>query len=215
MPYNNIIVLLIFCIILFLIIKNFSNVLKFLTDITDTRKKVYYKLHDSNLDPNFTKITRGIIKNSKWAKLYNLVDAVNSATSPTSPTSPTPLVNIYLKSELEMKPYHDNKQYHSDGSQIKFSITYKKDGADPVILINYGNWKNGVKQSKLSVMDYRTYVINHELGHALGMDHLTCEESTAINGVCPVMYQSTRGCNKFKCGINPSVNDYNAPKLNW
>jgi len=47
---------------------------------------------------------------------------------------------------------------------------------------------------------YRAYVVNHELGHALGYDH-----SKSVAGeICPVMYQQTRGTggNNF-CSANP------------
>lgn len=48
------------------------------------------------------------------------------------------------------------------------------------ILIHKGNWTSGNK-------DYRTYVVNHELGHLLGMSH----EKPTGRGLCPVMVQQT------------------------
>ncbi len=41
------------------------------------------------------------------------------------------------------------------------------------IYINYRNW-NGGSKSDLSTADYRIYVINHEMGHALGFEHTKC-----------------------------------------
>lgn len=40
--------------------------------------------------------------------------------------------------------------------------------------INLYRWMNGSVHSKLNLEDYRTYVINHEVGHALGLDHDGC-----------------------------------------
>jgi len=42
-----------------------------------------------------------------------------------------------------------------------------------LICINYNNWM-GNSKSSLSLNDYKTYVINHEVGHALGYNHPKC-----------------------------------------
>ena len=41
------------------------------------------------------------------------------------------------------------------------------------IYINYNNWM-GNSKSSLPIERYRHYVINHEMGHALGYDHVKC-----------------------------------------
>ena len=53
---------------------------------------------------------------------------------------------------------------------------------------------------KLSRTDqYHCYVVQHEMGHALGYDH-----SKAVAGQdCPVMYQQTRGTGGAICVANP------------
>jgi hypothetical protein len=44
----------------------------------------------------------------------------------------------------------------------------------------------------------------------LGFDHQPCNNDTAPNGICPVLYQSTRGCpTGFKCGYEVTKFDYN------
>ena len=71
----------------------------------------------------------------------------------------------------------------------------------PVIVFNHGNWHGGAKAYMASATQkyphlsnadllqrYRIYLVNHEFGHAFGMDH---EEATALQ--CPLMYQHTRG----------------------
>lgn len=59
-----------------------------------------------------------------------------------------------------------------------------------IIYINYDNWTQGSDVSGLNLEDYRTYVINHEVGHILGIhDHLKPKNGRKV----PVMNQSTRG----------------------
>ena len=57
------------------------------------------------------------------------------------------------------------------------------------IVMNKKNWDSPPASFTLSRKDYRTYVTNHEFGHALGIhnhQHRTATE-------CPLMYQQTRG----------------------
>lgn len=63
------------------------------------------------------------------------------------------------------------------------------------IWLNFYRWKHGSKESRLPLYKYRNYMINHEVGHALGKLHTTCpcEGCTA-----PIMMQHTVSIGKCK-----------------
>lgn len=64
------------------------------------------------------------------------------------------------------------------------------------IFINEGRWHRWYDDDKstMTLRDYRFYVINHELGHALGFGHARCP---GAGRPAPIMLQQTlglRGC---------------------
>jgi len=64
--------------------------------------------------------------------------------------------------------------------------------ADPTnnkVWINNSRWTNGAKPSKLSLKNYRIYLINHEVGHLLGFGHAVPKKNRRV----PVMNQHTLG----------------------
>ena len=83
-------------------------------------------------------------------------------------------------------------------------------GQKPNIYIDDVNWTNGVVESGLTADEYKSYVIEHEFGHALGYNHLPCE---LADGTCPVLYQSTVGCpDGTKCGYKVAKKDLQAKR---
>jgi len=70
-------------------------------------------------------------------------------------------------------------------------------GGPKDIIMNLDNWL-GKSASELPVERYHNYVVNHEVGHALGLDHQLCPiDECKRRGMkeCPasVMQQMTRG----------------------
>ena len=58
------------------------------------------------------------------------------------------------------------------------------------VVINDARWVRGAVAYKGDLARYRLYVINHEVGHALGNGHLQCPRNGAL---APVMMQQTLG----------------------
>lgn len=66
------------------------------------------------------------------------------------------------------------------------------------VVINAKRWFYGAEPFNRPLREYRRYVINHEVGHALGYGHQACPEP---GGVAPVMLQQTLGLDG--CTANP------------
>ncbi|MFJ6198721.1 DUF3152 domain-containing protein [Micromonospora sp. NPDC092111] len=58
------------------------------------------------------------------------------------------------------------------------------------VVINVARWARGVPGFRGDLASYRSYVLNHEVGHRLGRGHERCP---AAGGPAPVMQQQTLG----------------------
>lgn len=58
------------------------------------------------------------------------------------------------------------------------------------VVINAKRWLQGSPNVPASLDVYRTYLVNHEVGHALGHGHVYCPEPGAL---APVMQQQSKG----------------------
>jgi Protein of unknown function (DUF3152) len=70
-------------------------------------------------------------------------------------------------------------------------------------IINDARWVRGAVAYGSDLAGYRTYVINHEVGHALGHAHQACPRDGAL---APVMLQQTLGLQRpggGQCRPNP------------
>lgn len=67
-----------------------------------------------------------------------------------------------------------------------------------VVAINAVRWSQGARSYGQNLRNYRRYVINHEVGHSLGLPHARCPSSGAK---APVMLQQTIGLDG--CEANP------------
>jgi len=63
--------------------------------------------------------------------------------------------------------------------------------SEPRVFINEARWVRGAVPFQGDIGSYRQYLINHEVGHALGYQHHEpCEKQDAL---APVMMQQTFG----------------------
>jgi hypothetical protein len=65
-------------------------------------------------------------------------------------------------------------------------------------VINLARWETAVPEYQSDIGTYRQYVVNHEVGHALGQGHQQCPGPGRL---APVMQQQTLGLNG--CAKNP------------
>lgn len=63
------------------------------------------------------------------------------------------------------------------------------------VILNYKLWVRGVPYFKGQLAAYREYMVNHEVGHALGHGHQLCSKRGAY---APVMQQQTLGLDGCK-----------------
>jgi hypothetical protein len=61
--------------------------------------------------------------------------------------------------------------------------------------LNSERWFHGSSKSKLSLDNYRQYMVSHEIGHILGFDHSECP---CVGCPAPIMMQQTLGIGKCK-----------------
>ena len=66
------------------------------------------------------------------------------------------------------------------------------------VVLNARRWAYGAKPAKMDVRSYRTYLVNHEVGHALGRGHVGC---AGRGKRASVMMQQTKGLQG--CRPNP------------
>jgi hypothetical protein len=67
-----------------------------------------------------------------------------------------------------------------------------------VIAVNALRWARGAKSYRQDLSSYRTYLINHEVGHSLGLLHAVCPLPAAK---APIMLQQSLGLDG--CKANP------------
>lgn len=92
----------------------------------------------------------------------------------------TPQINVLLASPAEVIRLCAPLQTHG-----KTSCNTSEN-----VVLNYRLWMQGVPYFKGHVAEYREYMVNHEVGHALGHGHQKC---SAKGAYAPVMQQQTLG----------------------
>ena len=174
-------------------------------------KTYTYYVKESTLDPRFRQRVRLIMKNSSLHKKFNLHEITDQYNAD---------IMIELVDRNILAKHQNKAEYYPDRgdgvmNRIFYSLTwqsnpfYESAKQQPYCAIDSDNWLYGIYESGLTLQQYREYVIQHEFMHALGFDHQECNKETAPNGVCPILYQSTKGCPAgFQCGYQITDIDY-------
>lgn len=172
----------------------------YIVDQWCSKKTVNYFTKPSELDNGFRSYVAKVLSKSGWNEKYDLHESQNINNAD---------FTIELMRDSDMDRFKNKpSEFDKVGDEIKWSVTSQGPNIKPSVYINYKNWQ-GVPRSGLTLDEYRHYVIEHEVGHALGYDHQDCISETVLDGTCPVMYQSTRGCPpKFKCGYKVTPADF-------
>jgi hypothetical protein len=166
-----------------------------------------YYIKNSTIDPNFKQLAGDILRASSIHSEYNLRETEDQYNAD---------IMMELISRDRLTVHHTNPEYYPGTSKmIRYSLTWQQNifynsaKIQPYCAIDSENWINGVPESGLSLQEYREYIIQHEFLHGLGYNHVECNGQTAPNGICPILYQSTKGCpDGFKCGYEITSFDY-------
>ena len=151
---------------------------------------IYYSIDiSSNIDSNvddFINSVQSIIEHRYgWSSIYPITFKRISSYELRQRVTDSPFDHFELIL-MDDKDIHQNCGSSLDGLSC---FNYKT----RILSIRKSRWLYGSKQSKMSLKQYRNYLINHEVGHAIGLPH----NSTPIikDGKCysPIMHQQTKG----------------------
>lgn len=77
-----------------------------------------------------------------------------------------------------------------------------------MVVLNAWRWAHGAEAYGSDLVRYRTYLVNHEFGHALGSGHDSCP---GVGEASPVMSQQTKGLGGCRANPWPTAGEGNSP----
>lgn len=117
--------------------------------------------------------------------------------------------DVYL--HVMLVPRHAMHHLFPQFAQNDLSVC---DMGTRVCFIHEDRWRHGSTAFDAPLSEYQRYVINHEVGHAMGCPHLhlsrLCRKGSAAaesGGPCPVMVQQTRFVGCFRPNGIPTARD--------
>lgn len=160
------------------------------------RKKVYYvtSVVDSDVEYSPKLFSKKIIKTLKDPEGWESVDKIRFKY-----VSPKKFKEIRSKNKIFIRLSTNRTISDICGFDPKERLSCC-DMLTREVFINFHRWKHGAKPSKLNIYDYREYVINHEVGHAIGRLHTGCP---CMGCSAPIMMQHTISIGKCSPNSKP------------
>ncbi len=96
--------------------------------------------------------------------------------------------------ELTNAKLSDQPNVDGYGNKLEIEtleLSYTFSSTPTLIVIDYDNWQHAHEKLSISKEDYESYVIYHEIGHAIGHSHRSIPQD--ISKPYPIMYQATLG----------------------
>ena len=147
----------------------------------------HYRIHkcrffDDNQQNEVNKKIKEVLNDERGWNKYNhkFIEVYDS-----TPSNNNKVLDIYFLPDKEL-----TEELGPDIKGLSAYMPFKH-----CIYFNINNW-NGESACTLDLDKYKTYVINHEVGHAIGLDHPTDDTKNNLccnNGKGSVMMQMTRG----------------------
>ena len=152
---------------------------------------VYVYINIAQFTPSEVQFIKHVISNAKHGYSSHISFIFN--TTPTETLSIHSLqkyltVIVFKFSKSRIQQIYPNEQHIHN-------MSFTTIGRHPTtIVFNSDNWNTKPAKFTMELDKYRTYLINHEFGHALGL----LEHQKKTVAVCPLMYQQTLGTENCK-----------------
>ena len=158
--------------------------------------KVYLTVHAEAITPSsvFVEIAAPLVEHPRGWKELSVVQSPDAADSIVTLTPNAVIATMF-------------PQFKKDKLSVCDMLTQ-------AVWINEDRWRRNLPDdSQLPLAAYRAYVLQHELGHALGHTH--ADPCTKKGDAAPIMIQQTLGIGKCSPNPFPTSNELanqNAPK---
>ncbi len=157
---------------------------------------VHLSLLNNKFCYKFAEKVRDVLKNKQgWSKYgYSFVELKSKKNAKLVPSDQVMLLRLVPPSVL----YRLYPQFKDE--QLSVANITKK-----TVDFNSDRWLGTLpNHSGLPISDYQTYLVNHEVGHLLGKNHLYVSKLLNKKILAPIMIQQTKGIGILKPNFWPT-----------